>query len=161
MNDDDSTYLPSVGTNNHTNEEDDGHCNSVIVVMRTLMDIDNLKMAIEELGKTKSSISLSANKQTFNKLFQSALKTNSIQYLDSSDTTIQNLLKTLHLLYKSSNDLQQLLISTLTETKNINQYETQYASSYSNGKEITTIRLLRQQIIKLNKKCDTSNSTIQ
>ena len=161
MNDDDSTYLPSVGTNNHTNEEDDGHCNSVIVVMRTLMDVDNLKMAIEELGKTKSSISLSANKQTFNKLFQSALKTNSIQYLDSSDTTIQNLLKTLHLLYKSSNDLQQLLISTLTETKNINQYETQYASSYSNGKEITTIRLLRQQIIKLNKKCDTSNSTIQ
>ena len=127
--------------------------------MRMLMYRENVKIAVEELGKTLSSISLPSNKQTFTKLFQSALKTNLIEYLDLSETTIRNLLKTLHLSYESSNDLQQLLISALTKRKKINQYETRYASTNSKGKEITTISNLRQQIIKLNQKCDIINST--
>ena len=60
LNDDDSTYLMSVGTtNNDMNEaEDERQRSKTIVVLRTLMDTDNLKMAIEELSKTISSISL-------------------------------------------------------------------------------------------------------
>ena len=115
--DDDSTYLLSVGINNNTNDDDDERRDKIIVVMRSLLDTENLKMAIDELGKTISSISLPANKQTLKKLFISALETDSIQYSDSSETTLQNLHKILHLPYDSSNDLQQLLISSLTKKR--------------------------------------------
>ena len=56
LNDEDSsTYLPSVSTNNHVNDDDietrevDPH--NMIVVMRTLLDPDILKDAIAELAK--------------------------------------------------------------------------------------------------------------
>ena len=121
--DDDSTYnLPSVGTNIETNEdEDDEHVDSsnLIVVMRLLLDTETLKTAIDELGKTISSVSLPANKQTLKKLFVSALEINSIEYSDSSGKTLLSLHKILHLPYESSNDVQQLLMSSLTKKKRI------------------------------------------
>ena len=158
LNDDDSTYLASLGTNNNDknkSEDKRRRTSKTIVVLRTLMDTDNLKTAIEELSKTISSISLPANKQTLKKLLKSAMDTNSIEYSDSSETTIRNLLDILHLPYESSNDLQQLLSSTLTKRKNVNQYETRNASrNTSKGKQITSLSNLRQQIIKLTQKCE-------
>ena len=153
LNDDDSTYLMSVGTSNNDKNEAVRRTKT-IVVLRTLMDIENLKMAIEELSKTISSISLPANKQTLKKLLESAMDTNLIEYSDSSEKTIRNLLDILHLPYESSNDLQQLLISTLTKRKKVNQYETRNASRNSKGKQITSLSNLRQQIIKLTQKCE-------
>ena len=156
LNDDDSTYLMSVGgtSYNDKNGAEDERRNETIVVLRTLMDTDNLKMAIEELSKTISSISLPANKQTLKKLLKSAMDTNSIEYSVSSETTIRNLLDILHLPYESSNDLQQLLLSTLTKRKKVNQYETRNASRNSKGKQIASLSNLRQQIIKLTQKCE-------
>ena len=55
LNDDDSTYLPSVRTENYSVDTD---TNSMIVVMRLLLDPEVLKEAIEELDKKLSSISL-------------------------------------------------------------------------------------------------------
>ena len=53
LNNDDSTYLPSVGTNNHVNKNDNKSpqidATNLIVVMRSLLDPDNLKVAIIQM----------------------------------------------------------------------------------------------------------------
>ena len=55
---------------------------------------------------------------------------------------------------ESANDLQQLLISSMTKRKDTKQYQTQNLSNSSKGKQITTISNIRQQIIKLTQKCE-------
>ena len=155
LNDDDSTYLPSIGTNNVVNDDGDESPQQVdIVVMRTLLDPDNLKTPIAELAKTMSSVSLPACKSTLKKLFNSAMRSNLLEYSDSSATTIRDLLEILHLPMESANDLQQLLISTMTKRKDTRQYATRNSTNSSKGKQITSISNIRQQIMKLTQKCD-------
>ena len=87
--DDDSTYLPSVGTNNNVNNDDNDETPHVdIVVLRTLLDPDNLKASIAELAKTMPSLSLPTSRITLKKLSNSAISSNSLKYSDSLITTI-------------------------------------------------------------------------
>ena len=54
-----------MGTDNNENEDKDDVCqNNIIVVMRILLDEDNSKMVIAELGETISLILRHTNKQT-------------------------------------------------------------------------------------------------
>ena len=155
LNDDDSTYLPLIGTNNVINNDGDESPQQVdIVVMRTLLDPNNLKTAIAELAKTMSSVSLPASKSTLKKLFNLAMSSNLLEYSDSSATTIRDLLEILHLPIESANNLQQLLISTMTKRKDTRQYATRNSTNSSKGKQITSISNIRQQIMKLTQKCD-------
>ena len=110
LNDDDSTYLLSVGTNIN-NDDNDKTAQVDIVVMRILLDPDNLKAAIAELAKTMSYVSLPTSKSALKKVFNTAMSSNSLEYSDSSITIIRSLLEILHLPIESANDLQQLLIS--------------------------------------------------
>lgn len=155
LNDDDSTYLPSVRTENYSVDTD---TNSTIVVMRQLLDPEVLREAIEELDKKISSISLPTSKHTLRKLYKTAIKSKTIEYSNSLHRTIFSLLKALHLPKDSSIDLQKLLISTLTKRTDTNQYATRNAtktnSTGSRGKEITSITNIRQQFIKLTQKCE-------
>ena len=153
LNDDDSTYLPLVGTNVN-NDDNDKIAQVDMVVMRTLLDPDNLKAAIVELTKTMSSVSLPTSKSTLKKLFNTVMSSNSLEYSDSSITTIRNLLEILHLPIESANNLQQLLISLTSKRMDTKQYQTRNSSNSSKGKQITTISNIRQQIIKLTEKCD-------
>ena len=123
LNDDDSTYLPSVGTNIN-NDDNDKTAQVDIVVMRILLDPDNLKAAIAELAKTMSSVSLPTSKSTLKKQFNTVISSNSLEYSDSSIMTIRNLLEILHLPIESANGLQQLLISLTSKRKDTKQYQT-------------------------------------
>ena len=155
LNDDDSTYLPLIGTNNVINNDGDESPQQVdIVVMRTLLDPDNLKTAIAELVKTMSSVSLPACKSTLKKLFNLAMSSNLLEYSDSLATTIRDLLEILHLPIESANNLQQLLISTMTKRKDTRQYATRNSTNSSKGKQITLISNIRQQIMKLTQEYD-------
>ena len=141
LNNENSTCLPSVSTNNHVNDNDNKtreiDPRNMRVVIRTLLDPENLKDAIAELSKIMSSVSLPASKSTLTKLFNLAMNLNLLTYLESSETTIRNLLEILHLPSESSNDLQQLLISTITKRKDTKQYQTRNSSNSSKGKQIT------------------------
>ena len=160
LNDDDSTFLPSVSTATNTvvdNVEISNNRKScrVVVVMRMLLDPYVLRKAITDFGNTLSSLSIPTYKLKMKKLFLEAFESDLIKNAESSEDIIRELLYLLYLPYETSIDLQNLLIFSMNEKKSRNiQYKTRNSSNNaSKGKQITSISKLREKFIELTKKC--------
>jgi len=163
LNDDDSTFLPSVSTATNAVDKvdnvveigNDRKSCGLVVVMRMLLDPDVLRKTITEFGNTLSSLSIPTYKLRVKKLFVEALKSDSIKKAESSEEIIRELLKLLHLPYETSIDLQNLLIFSMNEKKSRHaQYKTRNSlNNASRGKQITSISKLREKFIELTKKC--------
>ena len=85
LNDDDSMYLPSVHTENCSEKN---NTNLTIIVMRMLLDSEVVKEAIEELGKSISSISLPTSKLTFKELYTKQYETRNVSKTNSGGKQI-------------------------------------------------------------------------
>ena len=153
INDDDSTFLPSIYKINVTKNKKSDSTVKAIAIQPKLVESKNLTTAMTELRNILPSLSIPKSKGSLKKLLSDGFETGAFVYSESSSKTLTKILERLHLPNDASDLFQSLLLLLLEKCKKkVERYNTRSSSNRNRGKELTTgtiVSKITEKVIEL------------
>ena len=150
INDDDSTFLPSIYKINVTKNKESDRADKCMIIQPKFVESKNLTTAMTELRNIIPSLSIPKSKASWIKLISDGFETNIFKYSESSSEMLTKIMERLHLPTDASELLQSLLLLVLDKCNKVETYNTRSSSKRSRGKQLTTVvSKIRKKVIEL------------